>query len=161
MCHLCVQAGAAPGAPAAPGAAAPVAAMVPPMSAQPGFGMVSLVCSFFFFRELLSWEMVDKVKTLQSVLLILNTYIQPRGPQNSLSDLKCFWIEMFLRQDISFSLMSFVFLIFYQPPAGGPGAPMMQPMMGQPMMGQPMMRPAFAGAAAPGAPVTPNTLKQI
>ncbi len=48
-----------------------------------------------------------------------------------------------------------------QPPAGGPGAPMMQPMMGQPMMGQPMMRPPFTGvagaapgAAAPGAPVT-------
>lgn len=48
----------------------------------------------------------------------------------------------------------------WQPAAGGPGAPMMQPMMGQPMMGQPMMRPPFAGvagaapgAAAPGAPV--------
>lgn len=53
-----------------------------------------------------------------------------------------------------------------QPAAGGPGAPMMQPMMGQPMMGQPMMRPPFAGVtgaapgaaapgvAAPGAPVT-------
>lgn len=44
----------------------------------------------------------------------------------------------------------------WQPAAGGPVAPMMQPMMGQPMMGQPMMRPPFAGvagAAAPGAPV--------
>lgn len=48
-----------------------------------------------------------------------------------------------------------------QTAAGGPGAPMMQPMMGQPMMGQPMMRPPFTGvtgtapgAAAPGAPVT-------
>ncbi|XP_053736512.1 clathrin coat assembly protein AP180 isoform X3 [Synchiropus splendidus] len=42
--------------------------------------------------------------------------------------------------------------------AGGPGAPMMPPMMGQPMMGQPMMRPPFAGAApgaaAPGAPIS-------
>ncbi|XP_035528320.1 clathrin coat assembly protein AP180 [Morone saxatilis] len=33
------MAGAAPGAPGAPGAAPPGAAMVPPMSAQPGFGM--------------------------------------------------------------------------------------------------------------------------
>ncbi|KAK2844176.1 hypothetical protein Q5P01_010835 [Channa striata] len=30
---------------------------------------------------------------------------------------------------------------FSMPPAAGPGAPMMQPMMGQPMMPQPMMRP--------------------
>lgn len=55
-------------------------------------------------------------------------------------------------------------LLSYQPPAGGPGAPMMQPMMGQPMMGQPLMRPPFTGvagaapgAAAPGAPVTNHT----
>ncbi len=54
-----------------------------------------------------------------------------------------------------------VLSLSFQPPAGGPGAPMMQPMMGQPMMGQPMMRPPFTGvagaapgAAAPGAPVT-------
>ncbi|XP_070821785.1 clathrin coat assembly protein AP180-like isoform X3 [Chaetodon trifascialis] len=86
------MAGAAPGAPGAPGAAPPVAAMVPPMSAQPGFGM---------------------------------------------------------------------------PPAGGPGAPMMQPMMGQPMMGQPMMRPPFTGvagaapgSAAPGAPLSPGPASQ-
>lgn len=46
-----------------------------------------------------------------------------------------------------------------QPPAAGPGAPMMQPMMAQPMMGQPMMRPPFTGmaGAAPGAPVTHQT----
>ncbi|XP_034085276.1 clathrin coat assembly protein AP180 isoform X10 [Gymnodraco acuticeps] len=44
---------------------------------------------------------------------------------------------------------------FGMAPAGGPGAPMMQPMMGQPMMGQPMMRPPYAGGAgaAPGAPI--------
>nr|XP_046254317.1 clathrin coat assembly protein AP180 isoform X3 [Scatophagus argus] len=81
--------GAAPGAPGAPGAAPPVAAMVPSMSAQPGFGM---------------------------------------------------------------------------PPTGGPGAPMMQPVMGQPMMGQPMMRPPFTGAApgaaAPGAPLSPGPTSQ-
>ncbi|XP_078789180.1 clathrin coat assembly protein AP180 isoform X16 [Oryzias latipes] len=40
---------------------------------------------------------------------------------------------------------------FGMPPAGGPGAPLMQP-----MMGQPMMRPPFAGAAAPGAPISPG-----
>ncbi|GLD48744.1 clathrin coat assembly protein AP180 isoform X1 [Lates japonicus] len=86
------MAGATPGAPGAPGAAPPGGAMVPPMSAQPGFGM---------------------------------------------------------------------------PPAGGPGAPMMQPMMGQPMMGQPMMRPPFTGvagtapgAAAPGAPLSPGPASQ-
>ncbi|XP_068586130.1 clathrin coat assembly protein AP180 [Cebidichthys violaceus] len=47
---------------------------------------------------------------------------------------------------------------FGMPPAGGPGAPMMQPMMGQPMMGQPIMRPprASPGAAAPGAPIPPS-----
>ncbi|XP_031730371.1 clathrin coat assembly protein AP180 isoform X4 [Anarrhichthys ocellatus] len=52
---------------------------------------------------------------------------------------------------------------FGMPPVGGPGAPMMQPMMGQPMMGQPMMRPPFTGvagaapgAAAPGAPIPPS-----
>lgn len=56
------------------------------------------------------------------------------------------------------------FLCVYQPPTVGPGAPMMQPMMGQPMMGQPMMRPPYAGmagaapgAAAPGAPVAMST----
>lgn len=51
------------------------------------------------------------------------------------------------------------FLCVYQPPTVGPGAPMMQPMMGQPMMGQPMMRPPYAGmaGAAPGAPVTMST----
>uniref|UniRef100_A0A4W6E2Y6 Clathrin coat assembly protein AP180 n=1 Tax=Lates calcarifer TaxID=8187 RepID=A0A4W6E2Y6_LATCA len=86
------MAGATPGAPGAPGAAPPGGAMVPPMSAQPGFGM---------------------------------------------------------------------------PPAGGPGAPMMQPMMGQPMVGQPMMRPPFTGvagaapgAAAPGAPLSPGPASQ-
>nr|XP_033957960.1 clathrin coat assembly protein AP180 isoform X8 [Pseudochaenichthys georgianus] len=44
---------------------------------------------------------------------------------------------------------------FGMAPAGGPGAPMMQPMMGQTMMGQPMMRPPYAGGAgaAPGAPI--------
>lgn len=48
----------------------------------------------------------------------------------------------------------------YQPPAAGPGAPVMQP-----MMGQSMMRPPFTGvagvapgAAAPGAPVTHHSL---
>lgn len=40
MGALCLQAGGAPGAPGVPGAA-PAAAMVPPMGAQPGFGMVS------------------------------------------------------------------------------------------------------------------------
>ncbi|XP_040900603.1 clathrin coat assembly protein AP180 [Toxotes jaculatrix] len=86
------MAGATPGAPGAPGTAPPGGAMVPPMSAQPGFGM---------------------------------------------------------------------------PPAGGPGAPMMQPMMGQPMMGHPMMRPPFTGvagaapgAAAPGAPLSPGPASQ-
>ncbi|XP_041650390.1 clathrin coat assembly protein AP180 isoform X3 [Cheilinus undulatus] len=56
---------------------------------------------------------------------------------------------------------------FGMPPAGGPGAPMMQPMMGQPMMGQPMMRPPFTGvvgaapgAAAPGAPLSPGPASQ-
>ncbi|KAF7656789.1 hypothetical protein LDENG_00036380 [Lucifuga dentata] len=84
--------GAAPGAPGAPGAAAPAGAVVPPVGAQPGFGM---------------------------------------------------------------------------PPAAGPGAPMMQPMMGQPMMGQPMMRPPFTGvagtapgAAALGAPLSPGPASQ-
>ncbi|KAM7420256.1 hypothetical protein PAMA_014792 [Pampus argenteus] len=83
------MAGAAPGAPGAPGAPPPGGAMVPPMSAQPGFGMAA---------------------------------------------------------------------------AGGPGAPMMQPMMAQPMMGQPMMRPPFTGAApgaaAPGAPLSPGPTSQ-
>lgn len=59
--------------------------------------------------------------------------------------------------------------LHWQPAAGGPGAPMMQPMMGQPMMGQPMMRPPFAGvagaapgAAAPGAPVNhPCHVKRV
>ncbi|XP_055358910.1 clathrin coat assembly protein AP180 isoform X16 [Betta splendens] len=52
---------------------------------------------------------------------------------------------------------------FGMPPAAGPGAPMMQPMMGQPMMAQPMMRPPFtavAGAAAPGAPISPGPTSQ-
>ncbi|XP_042346695.1 clathrin coat assembly protein AP180 [Plectropomus leopardus] len=56
---------------------------------------------------------------------------------------------------------------FGMPPAGGPGAPMMQPMMGQPMMGQPMMRPPFTGvagaapgAAAPGAPLPTGPASQ-
>ncbi|XP_039661475.1 clathrin coat assembly protein AP180 isoform X10 [Perca fluviatilis] len=52
---------------------------------------------------------------------------------------------------------------FGMPPAGGPGAPLMQPLMGQPMMGQPMMRPPFsgvAGAAAPGAPIPPGPASQ-
>ncbi|XP_061674655.1 clathrin coat assembly protein AP180 isoform X2 [Syngnathoides biaculeatus] len=53
--------------------------------------------------------------------------------------------------------------------AGGPGASMMQPMMGQPMMGQPIMRPPFAGvvghapvgaATAPGAPLSPGPASQ-
>ncbi|XP_024123432.1 clathrin coat assembly protein AP180 isoform X10 [Oryzias melastigma] len=44
---------------------------------------------------------------------------------------------------------------FGMPPAGGPGAPLMQP-----MMGQPMMRPPFAGAAAPGAPISPGPAGQ-
>lgn len=59
--------------------------------------------------------------------------------------------------------------LHWQPAAGGPGAPLMQPMMGQPMMGQPMMRPPFAGvagaapgAAAPGAPVNhPCRVKRV
>ncbi|XP_068999493.1 clathrin coat assembly protein AP180 [Embiotoca jacksoni] len=75
---------AAPGAPVAPGAAPSGVAMVPPMSAQPGFGM---------------------------------------------------------------------------PPAAGPGAPMMQPMMGQPMMGQPMMRPSFTGVVGV-APLSPGPASQ-
>ncbi|KAM6967617.1 clathrin coat assembly protein AP180 [Aplochiton taeniatus] len=45
---------------------------------------------------------------------------------------------------------------FGLPPAAGPGAPMMAPMM----MSQPMMRPPFTGAtpgaAAPGAPLSPG-----
>ncbi|TNN57718.1 Clathrin coat assembly protein AP180 [Liparis tanakae] len=56
---------------------------------------------------------------------------------------------------------------FGLPLAGGPGAPLMQPMMGQPMMGQPMMRPPFTGlagaapgAAAPGAPIPPGPAGQ-
>nr|XP_019946546.1 PREDICTED: clathrin coat assembly protein AP180 isoform X3 [Paralichthys olivaceus] len=56
---------------------------------------------------------------------------------------------------------------FAMPPAAGPGAPMMQPMMGQPMMVQPMMRPAFTGVAgaapgvaAPGAPLSPGPASQ-
>ncbi|XP_054477081.1 clathrin coat assembly protein AP180 [Anoplopoma fimbria] len=51
---------------------------------------------------------------------------------------------------------------FGMPPAGGPGAPMMQPMMGQPMMGQPMMRPPFTGVAgaAPGAAIPPGPANQ-
>lgn len=56
---------------------------------------------------------------------------------------------------------------FGMPPAGGPGAPMMQPLMGQPMMGQPMMRPPFTGvagaapgAAAPGAPLPTGPASQ-
>uniref|UniRef100_UPI003AABD59B clathrin coat assembly protein AP180-like isoform X2 n=1 Tax=Centroberyx gerrardi TaxID=166262 RepID=UPI003AABD59B len=82
------MAGAAPGAPGAPGAAPPSGAILPPMGAQPGFGM---------------------------------------------------------------------------PPAAGPGAPMMQPMMGQPLMGQPLMRTPFTGApgaAAPGAPLSPGPASQ-
>lgn len=57
-----------------------------------------------------------------------------------------------------------LFALCYQPPTVGPGASMMQPIMGQPMMGQPMMRAPFTGmagaapgAAAPGAPVTMST----
>ncbi|XP_061529806.1 clathrin coat assembly protein AP180 isoform X3 [Phycodurus eques] len=85
------MAGVAPGGPVA---APPTGSMVPPMSAQPGFGMAA---------------------------------------------------------------------------AGGPGAPMMQPMMGQPMIGQSIMRPPFAGvvgpapvgaAAAPGAPLSPGPASQ-
>lgn len=57
------QAGAAPGAPGAPGAAPPGAAMVPPMSAQPGFGMVSFYftrCkSSRFVQQLLKLDYVD------------------------------------------------------------------------------------------------------
>uniref|UniRef100_H3C286 Clathrin coat assembly protein AP180 n=1 Tax=Tetraodon nigroviridis TaxID=99883 RepID=H3C286_TETNG len=56
---------------------------------------------------------------------------------------------------------------FGMPPTVGPGASMMQPMMGQPMMGQPMMRPPFTGmagaapgAAAPGAPVSSGAASQ-
>ncbi|XP_038144430.1 clathrin coat assembly protein AP180-like isoform X2 [Cyprinodon tularosa] len=56
---------------------------------------------------------------------------------------------------------------FGMPPAGGPGVPVMQPMMSQPMMGQPMMRPAFTGlpgaapgAAAPGAPLSSGPANQ-
>ncbi|XP_032413474.1 clathrin coat assembly protein AP180 isoform X4 [Xiphophorus hellerii] len=51
---------------------------------------------------------------------------------------------------------------FGMPPAGGPGVPMMQPMMSQPMMGQPMMRPAFTGVAgaAPGAPLSSGLSNQ-
>ncbi|XP_054897847.1 clathrin coat assembly protein AP180 isoform X8 [Poeciliopsis prolifica] len=51
---------------------------------------------------------------------------------------------------------------FGMPPAGGPGVPMMQPMMGQPMMGQPMMRPPFTGVAgaAPGAPLSSGPANQ-
>ncbi|XP_043974094.1 clathrin coat assembly protein AP180 isoform X6 [Gambusia affinis] len=51
---------------------------------------------------------------------------------------------------------------FGMPPAGGPGVPMMQPMMSQPMMGQPMMRPAFTGVAgaAPGAPLSSGPANQ-
>ncbi|XP_030640420.1 clathrin coat assembly protein AP180 [Chanos chanos] len=46
---------------------------------------------------------------------------------------------------------------FGMPQAAGAGAPMMpQPMM----MGQPMMRPPFAGAAAPGAPLSPGPAAQ-
>ncbi|XP_077454430.1 clathrin coat assembly protein AP180 isoform X13 [Stigmatopora argus] len=42
--------------------------------------------------------------------------------------------------------------------AGGPGAPMMQPMMSQPIMGQSMIRPPFAGmvGAAPGGGAVPG-----
>lgn len=61
-------------------------------------------------------------------------------------------------------LITVLFLPCSQPPTVGPGASMMQPMMGQPMMGQPMVRPPFTGmagaapgAAAPGAPVTMST----
>eukprot|EP00066_Takifugu_rubripes_P014385 XP_011603651.1 PREDICTED: clathrin coat assembly protein AP180 [Takifugu rubripes] len=56
---------------------------------------------------------------------------------------------------------------FGLPPTVGPGAPMMQPMMGQPMMGQPIMRPPFTGmagaapgAAAPGAPLSSGPATQ-
>ncbi|XP_034554614.1 clathrin coat assembly protein AP180 [Notolabrus celidotus] len=58
---------------------------------------------------------------------------------------------------------------FGMPPAGGPGAPVMQPMMGPPLMGQPMrpVRPPFTGvagaapgAAAPGAPLSPGPASQ-
>ncbi|XP_008430136.1 clathrin coat assembly protein AP180 isoform X9 [Poecilia reticulata] len=51
---------------------------------------------------------------------------------------------------------------FGMPPAGGPGVPMMQPMMSQPMMGQPMMRPPFTGVpgAAPGAPLSSGPANQ-
>ncbi|XP_067368014.1 clathrin coat assembly protein AP180-like [Channa argus] len=56
---------------------------------------------------------------------------------------------------------------FGMPPAAGPGAPMMQPIMGQPMMGQPMMRAPFTGVAgavpgttAPGATISPGPTGQ-
>lgn len=44
--HL--QSAAAPGA---PGAAPPGAAMVPPMGAQPGFGLVSVVCIYRIYKQ--------------------------------------------------------------------------------------------------------------
>ncbi|XP_047212947.1 clathrin coat assembly protein AP180 isoform X4 [Girardinichthys multiradiatus] len=53
------------------------------------------------------------------------------------------------------------------PPTGGPGVPIIQPMMSQPMMAQPMMRPTFTGVAgatpgstAPGAPLSSGPANQ-
>ncbi|XP_066512382.1 clathrin coat assembly protein AP180-like [Hoplias malabaricus] len=46
---------------------------------------------------------------------------------------------------------------FSMPPAAGAGVPIMPQTM---MMGQPLMRPPFAGAAAPGAPLSPGPAAQ-
>uniref|UniRef100_A0A1A8JJ12 Synaptosomal-associated protein 91 n=1 Tax=Nothobranchius kuhntae TaxID=321403 RepID=A0A1A8JJ12_NOTKU len=51
---------------------------------------------------------------------------------------------------------------FGMSPAGGPGAPMIPPMMGQPLMSQSMIRPPFTGVtgAAPGAPISAGSAGQ-
>jgi len=116
------------------------------MSAQPGFGLVS-------FTSCIETSLEFKPRTFYQLLISRIDHWRFH-----LVAISLWWQIMVNRHSPdTFTALS----LCYQPLAGGPGAPLMQSMMGQPMMGQPMMRPPFTGlagaapgAAAPGAPVT-------
>lgn len=133
---LSLQAGAAPGAPGAPGAAPPSAAMVPPMVAQPGFGMVSLTSLTVnsLFAVSLQSQVVIISGAVQDVLL------------NQISALPCLCNQP-AAGGSGVPVM--------QPMMG-------QPIMGQPMMRPAFSGVAGAapGAAAPGPPVTETTYRR-
>lgn len=114
------------------------------MGAQPGFGMVSVVCIYRVYKQ-------TQIASLLTICPQRHSFTLPTITEDSKLN-RFIWL-----------LIQCIFS-FSQPPAGGPGAPMMPPLMGQPLMGQPMMRPPFIGvggappgAAAPGAPVTHHT----